>query len=306
MDIGSLVFLAGLMGVMADSIRSLSSFISFIQNGLVSGLRVFQLLDTPAEEERSTLKRPDLHAQVAVELDHVTFRYPDGLPVLNGFSARVGSGEVVALVGASGSGKTTVIKLLQDFYTAESGSIILFGSPLQELSRTDVRNLSAYVPQDSALFEGTIADNIALGRPGCSRAGIEEAAKKACIHDYILTLPQGYDTPVGERGNQVSGGQRQRIAIARALLKDAPLLLLDEATSALDSESEAQILQALQALKKGRTTIVVAHRLSTIQHADNILVIEKGVVVESGNHQTLFNKRGIYHELFLKGAAQDT
>ncbi len=302
MDVGSLVFLAGVAGVMADAVKSLSSFISFIQYGLVSGKRVFDLLDTPAEEERVTLAPPDVSAEVAVDIRDVHFAYPGGRSVFSGFSATVRRGEVVALVGTSGGGKSTLIKLIEDFYDVDSGDIILFGRSIKDLSRTDVRALSAYVPQDAAVFDGTILDNIALGKPGSTRAQVMDAAMKANIHDFIAALPQGYDTPVGERGTQISGGQRQRIAIARALLKDAPLLLLDEATSALDSEAEAEVIKALDTLMKGRTTIVVAHRLSTIQHADRILVLDGGSVAESGTHAQLVAENGVYAALNAKSA----
>ena len=279
MAIGSLVFLAALSGVMAEAVKSLSSFIAYIQTGLVSGKRVFSLLDTAVEEERTTLREPNLHAELAVVFNDIHFAYPDGKPVLNGFSAQIQRGQVAALVGASGGGKTTLIKLLQDFYSPCSGSIILYDRPLQELSQSDVRNLSAYVPQDSVLFDATIAENIGLGKPTASQTDIENAARKAYIHDFITSLSQGYDTPVGERGSQLSGGQRQRIAIARAMLKDAPLLLLDEATSALDAESEAEVVKALDELMKGRTTLIVAHRQSTIQLADVILEMDQGKIV---------------------------
>jgi subfamily B ATP-binding cassette protein MsbA len=203
----------------------------------------------------------------------------------------------VALVGPSGGGKTTILNLIPRFYDVTAGRVLIDANDVREVTLASLREQIALVTQEPFLFDDTIRANIAYGRPGASAADIERAARAAAAHDFILELPHGYDTSVGEAGARISGGQRQRIAIARAFLKDAPILLLDEATSALDTESEAQVQAALKRLMAGRTTILIAHRLSTVRGADRIYVIDRGQIVETGDHDGLMRKRGLYARL---------
>jgi ATP-binding cassette subfamily B protein len=206
--------------------------------------------------------------------------------------------KVTALVGHSGGGKSTVLNLILRFYDVQDGRITIDGQDIAAVSRRSLRRQIAYVGQDVHLFSGSIRDNIAFGRPGVTQDEIEAAARAAHAHDFIMSFPKGYDSPVGEHGVQVSGGQRQRVAIARALIKNAPIILLDEATAALDSESEKHVQEAIAELCKGRTTIMIAHRLSTIMHADKIVVIEGGQIVETGRHEELFRRGGRYASFY--------
>jgi ATP-binding cassette subfamily B protein len=207
-------------------------------------------------------------------------------------------GKMTALVGPSGGGKSTVLALLLRFYQVTEGDILIDGQPISQVSRRSLREQIAYVGQDVYLFRDTIRANIAFGRPDATETQIIEAAKAACAHDFIMSFPLGYNTPVGELGTQLSGGQRQRIAVARALIRNAPLILLDEATAALDSESERQVQEAIDHLCQNRTTIVIAHRLHTIMHADTILVVEAGEIVEQGRHDDLLRRGGRYASFF--------
>ncbi|WP_319532877.1 ABC transporter transmembrane domain-containing protein [uncultured Cohaesibacter sp.] len=236
---------------------------------------------------------------LSVVFDHVGFHYAsmEQQPVLEDLSFTIRAGETVAIVGPSGAGKTTVFQLLMRFYDAESGCVRLGDVPVEELSLEDLRGVMALVPQEPVIFAMPIADNIAMGRDDASRDDIIAAAKAAHAHDFISNLSDGYDTIVGERGVTLSGGQRQRLAIARAILKDAPILLLDEATSALDAESETYVQAALDGMMHGRTTIVIAHRLATVKKADRILVLDKGRLVEEGDHDSLVANKGLYARL---------
>jgi ATP-binding cassette, subfamily C, bacterial CydD len=233
-----------------------------------------------------------------VEFRDVTFGYPSRAELaLDGFSLRIEAGERVAIVGRSGAGKTTAAALLLRYFERDAGEIRLDGVDVRELALSDLRELVGVVAQDTYLFHGTVRDNLLLGRKGVAPAQIEAAARAACAHEFIGTLPQGYDTVIGERGLKLSGGERQRISIARALLKDPPLLVLDEPTSSIDAANEAEIQRALEGLIRGRTTLVIAHRLSTVRHADRIVVLDGGHVLEVGRHESLMDRQGAYAQL---------
>jgi ATP-binding cassette subfamily B protein len=269
-----------------------------LNNHLVGVRMLFEVMDSPATEPGDDEKPALKLADARVEFSDVRFFYRTGEPVLRGMSFVAEPGQVTALVGPSGGGKSTVLNLLLRFFEAGSGTITIDGQNIGQVSRKSLRRQIAYVGQTVHLFRGSVRDNIRLGKLGATEAEIVAAAKAAHAHDFIMSFPQGYDTPVGEHGLQLSGGQRQRIEIARALIKDAPIILLDEATASLDSESERHVQEALAELCKGRTTLVIAHRLSTIMHADRILVIENGAMIESGRHDELLCKGGRYASFY--------
>ena len=264
-------------------------------NTALVGVRIlFEIVDTPPTEPSDESKPPLKLHTARVEFNNVRFGYRIDETVIHDMSFVAEPGKVTALVGPSGGGKSTVLNLVLRFYDADSGSITIDGQNIVDVSRVSLRRQVAYVGQDVFLFHGTIRDNIAVGRPGASEDEIVAAAKAAHAHEFVSGFPSGYDTPVGERGAQLSGGERQRIAIARALIKDAPIILLDEATASLDSESERLVQDAIAHLCQGRTTIVIAHRLNTITHADRIQVVESGAIVEAGRHDELLRKGGRY------------
>lgn len=269
-----------------------------LNSSLIGARKLLEIVDSPASEpdddDQPALKLTDAQ----VELREVSFAYRPNEPVLSRMSFVAEPGKVTALVGPSGGGKSTVLALLLRFYEADSGDILIDGQSIATVSRKSLRRQTAYVGQDVYLFRDTIGANIAFGKHGASEAEIVAAAKAACAHEFIMGFPLGYDTPVGEHGTQLSGGQRQRIAVARALLKNAPIILLDEATAALDSESEKQVQEAIEHLCRDRTTIVIAHRLHTIMHADAILVVEGGEIVERGRHDDLLRRGGRYASFF--------
>jgi ATP-binding cassette, subfamily B, bacterial len=240
-----------------------------------------------------------------VAFENVSFGYPDGAKVFDDFSLRVAAGRRTGLVGASGAGKSTVLALLQRFHDLDRGRILIDGQDIAKATQQSLRSQIAIVQQEPILFHRSLAENIAYARPGAGLAAIEQAARLANAHDFILRLPKGYGTLVGERGVKLSGGERQRVALARAFLADAPVLILDEATSSLDSESEALIQQAMERLMKGRTSIVIAHRLSTVRSLDRILVFDRGEIVEQGTHAALAVRAGgIYRGLFERQATE--
>jgi ATP-binding cassette subfamily B protein len=269
-----------------------------LNNGMVGVRILFEVIDSPPSEPPDS-DRPPLQIKSArLEFDDVHFAYRGDEPVLRGMSFVAEPGKLTALVGPSGGGKSTIFNLILHFYESESGKIIIDGQDIAKVTRRSLRQHIAYVGQDTFLFRGTIRENIEFGKPGASEDEIVAAAKAAYAHDFIMSFPLGYDSPVGEHGLQLSGGQRQRVAIARALIKNAPIILLDEATAALDSESELQVREAMEHLCRGRTTLAIAHRLHTVAHADRIFVIENGCTVESGRHDELLRKSGRYASFY--------
>lgn len=274
----------------------IGAFVAKIQSSLAGASRVFELEDTPFEPIGYNLESQTTSKSM-VMLDKVSFGYEKGHKVLDEITIKVEKGETVALVGTSGGGKSSIIKLLLGYYPPDKGNIIINGQPLKNYTLAQIREMIAYVPQDTSLFNSTIRDNIMYGNILADNEKIIEASKAANAHEFIMGLPEGYDTKVGDKGALLSGGQRQRILIARAFLKNSPLVILDEPTSALDSENEKLIKEALQKLLEGRTVIIVAHRLSTIEHADKIYVIHNGNVVEEGGHLELLQKKGVYYVL---------
>ena len=269
-----------------------------LNSQLVGARMLLEVVDSPASEV-SDDDKPSLQLTDArVELRDVSFAYRPNEIVLNRMSFVAEPGKMTALVGPSGGGKSTVLALLLRFYEVTGGEILIDGQEIAKVSRRSLRQQTAYVGQDVYLFRNSIRANIAFGKEGASETDIIEAAKAACAHEFIMSFPLGYDTPVGEHGTQLSGGQRQRIAVARALIKNAPIILLDEATAALDSESEKQVQEAIEHLCQNRTTIVIAHRLHTIMHADTILVVEAGEIVERGRHDDLLRRGGRYASFF--------
>jgi ATP-binding cassette, subfamily B, bacterial MsbA len=303
MDIASFTsFLASMM-LSYQSIRTLSNFYTALSEGSAAAARTYALLDAPSAitEAASTgeLKLRPSPQRAAISFKKVSFEYGGlDVPALSDVSFEVPAGKTVALVGPSGAGKSTLLNLILRFYDVTGGAIEIDGQDIRNVSVASLRDASALVTQEPFLFDETVADNIACGKPGASRAEIESAARVAAAHEFILALPQGYETVVGEAGVRLSGGQRQRIAIARAILKDAPILLLDEATSSLDSESERAVQGALAQLMKNRTTLVIAHRLSTISDADKIVAFDQGRVVEQGTHGELLARGGLYARLY--------
>jgi subfamily B ATP-binding cassette protein MsbA len=283
---GDFVAFLTMAGLLAKPIRQLSQVNSVVQRGLAAAESIFGLLDEESEKDRGDYRVE--RAQGALEFRNVKFSYGRDMVALHDISFKVEPGQVIALVGKSGSGKSTLVSLIPRFYDCDEGQILLDDVPISAYALGDLRRQISLVTQQVVLFNATVAENIAYGTlDSMERQKVLEAAKNAHAMEFIAKLPEGIDTEVGDEAGQLSGGQRQRIAIARALLKDAPLLILDEATSALDSESEQEIQKALKTLIKGRTTIVIAHRLSTIENADQILVMDEGRIIECGTHSEL-------------------
>jgi ATP-binding cassette subfamily B protein len=307
---GTLVAVTQLIGAFFSMFRWIGETLVRMNSCLASAERLYETMDEPDEEkihrEKGNKLRsiqnaidPDASADIpAVEFVDINFGYNDKNTVLERFNLKVSKNQVVAVVGSSGSGKSTLFKLLLSFYEPDDGDIRFFGKSCYDYEVWQLRKYIAYVPQENYLFSGSIRENIGFGKADATHEEIIQAAKSAFAHEFIMKLPEGYDTEVGERGARLSGGERQRIAIARALLKNAPLLLLDEATSSLDSESEQQVQKALEVLMQGRTTMVIAHRLSTVEHADRIIVIDNGSVSEEGTHASLLEEGGIYAGLY--------
>ncbi len=300
MSVGAFAAFIGMLMLAGQSLRQLSNLTTVMSEGMTAASRLFDALDIQPEIREQAQPQTLPPGPVELGFEQVEFAYNTAsgpVPTLKGISFTVSPGETVALVGPSGGGKSTILSLLPRFYDVTGGRITANGIDLRELSLSSLRDHIALVTQEPFLFDDTIAANIAYGREPASEAAIIEAAKAAAAHDFIMALPHGYQTRVGEAGARLSGGQRQRIAIARAFMKDAPILLLDEATSALDTESEALVQQALDRLMEGRATLMIAHRLSTVRNADRIYVIAAGEVVEQGTHDELVAHGGLYARL---------
>ena len=288
-------FLTALMLIPAP-LRSLVNMSGPLQQGIAAGQSVFEILDQPTEGSGGTLRLERAHGDI--EFRNVSFAYGgDKGDVLHDVSFHVRSGETVAIVGPSGSGKTTLVGLVPRFYDAQAGAVLLDGVDVREYRLTDLRSQVSLVSQDVVLFNDTIRNNIAFNAVGKTDAQVEEAARAANVMEFVAEQPQGFETLLADRGQNLSGGQRQRISIARALLKNSPVLILDEATAALDNESERRVQHELGVLMQGRTTLVIAHRLSTVEGADRIIVLDQGRIVESGTHQELLTRGGLYAAL---------
>jgi ATP-binding cassette subfamily B protein len=298
MTIGDLVLVNAYLLQLSAPLNFLGMVYREVKQAITNIERLFGLLD----ESQEVRDRPDARALVThqprVEFEDVRFGYDDRREILHGVSFAIPPGGTLAVVGHSGSGKSTLSRLLYRFYEIQSGAIRIDGQDLRELQQESVRAAIGIVPQDTVLFNDSIRYNIRYGRPGASDAEVEAAARSAHIHDFILTLPDGYDSEVGERGLKLSGGEKQRVAIARALLKNPAILIFDEATSALDSASEQAIQDELDRIAVGRTTLVIAHRLSTVMDADEILVLDGGNVVERGSHAALLAANGHYARMW--------
>jgi ATP-binding cassette, subfamily B, bacterial len=297
LTVGALLTFLNLVTHLFYPITGMANVWAGFQRSIAALERVLNVLEKPADSTELPSFSPNTEVNGAIEFQDVTFSYVKNKPVFEQFHLEIPEGKVVALVGPSGAGKSTLFNLLQGFYRHQSGDIRIAGKTLQEFSASELRSSIALVPQETFLFSGTVKENLLIARPNITEKEMVEAAIRAEIHDFILSLPKAYDTEIGENGVKLSGGQKQRVAIARAILKDAPILLLDEATSALDGETEYYVKEAMEELMMGRTTIIIAHRLSTIQHADVIYVMDKGKIVQQGTHKELIKQIGLYRNL---------
>lgn len=297
---GDLVAYTMYVTTLLATIRRIIEFAEQFQRGMTGIERFAEIMDSTVEILDEPGSEPMEQVKGGIQFDHVSFEYPDDHnPVLDDISLQIRPGEKIALVGPSGGGKTTLCNLIPRFYDTTRGSILIDGRELKGITLQSLRSRIGIVQQDVYLFSGTVYDNIAYGKPEASREEVMEAARLAGAHGFISELKDGYDTYVGERGVKLSGGQKQRISIARVFLKNPPILILDEATSALDNESEHVVSQSLERLAQGRTTVTIAHRLTTIQNADRILVLSGGKIVEEGNHRDLLEQKGMYYQLYM-------
>jgi len=288
----------GLFYNLITHIKAFSTAFFYIKKGMSSVERINTILETPVSIKQENQAKAWQTFEKEITFNNICFAYKENQDVLKNISFTLQKGKTIALVGQSGSGKSTIAQLLPRFYDVTSGEICVDGTDLRKVQLTDLRDKIGLVAQDNILFNDSIYNNIAFGLPNANPKAVEEAAKMAHCHDFIMEMPENYQTNIGDGGNKLSGGQRQRLAIARALLKNPSILILDEATSALDTESEKMVQQALETLMQSRTCLVIAHRLSTVVHADEILVMEKGEIIERGTHQALLDKGGIYHKLY--------
>jgi len=304
-DFGDLLAFLLYINLAVQPVRRLAQFVQQFESGMTGFERFVEIMEVKPEivEKENAIELKNVKGQI--EFKNVTFSYNKGKDVLKNISLTIPAGKVIALVGPSGGGKTTLCNLIPRFYDVESGSIKIDGYDIRDLTLKSLRENIGIVQQDVFLFAGTIKENILYGRVDASDEEVIEAAKRASIHDFVMSLPDGYDTYVGERGIQLSGGQKQRVAIARVFLKNPPILILDEATSALDNETEVMIQESLEELSKGRTTLVIAHRLSTIRNADQIIVIDKDGIQEMGTHDELLAINGLYAKLYKYGDKTD-
>jgi ATP-binding cassette subfamily B protein/subfamily B ATP-binding cassette protein MsbA len=299
LTVGELVAFLGYLALFYVPINQIHSVNHMLQHALAAGERVFEMLDTqPEVVDRPGVEWPTTKLKGDVAARNVSFHYRPDLPVLRNINFEVAAGERIALVGPSGAGKSTLIKLLMRFYDVTDGAILLDGRDIRDLPLAYVREQIGLVQQEPFLFNGTVKENIVYGNLSANQAQIEEVARVARAHEFIVELPEKYDTWIGERGVKLSVGQKQRISIARVLLKDPPIIIFDEATSNIDTETEMKIREALEELTRGRTTFIIAHRLSTLRHVDRIFVLDGGRLVEEGSHQALLARSGLYQKLY--------
>jgi ATP-binding cassette subfamily B protein/subfamily B ATP-binding cassette protein MsbA len=299
LTLGELVLFLSYLALFYVPINQIHSVNHMLQHALAASERVFEVLDTvPDVNDRPGVVAPVARVRGEVKFNQVTFHYRHEVPVLEGLTVTVRPGERVALVGPSGAGKSTLVKLLMRFYDVKGGAILIDGTDLRDLPLAYVRDQIGFVQQEPFLFNGSVRDNILYGDLAATEQQLELAARAARAHEFIVELPEGYDTWIGERGIKLSVGQKQRVSIARVLLKDPPIVVFDEATSNIDTETEVKIREALNELTKGRTTIIIAHRLSTLHDADRILVLDEGRLVEEGRHEELLSRGGLYATLY--------